>query len=111
MSLSLSNRSIETTESLQCKLNSKIFYPIAFQVKDYSNFLHLLIYDCPSIHLKLKLANFFAIHQAENRISYKYILQMWDLTSAWFLFFVLESVSIVILIYSFNYLKSVAPFD
>ena len=84
--------------------NIKNFHPIAFQVKDYSNFLHLLIYDCPSIRLKLKLANFFAIHQAENRISYKYILQMWDLTNEWFLFFLLESVSIVILIYSFNFL-------
>lgn len=78
------------------------------QVHDYSNYLHLLIYECPSISLKLKLGNFFAIHQSHNRISYKYMWQMWNLTHLWFLTFLLESVSIVILIYNFNYFRTVS---
>ena len=73
-------------------------------MQDYSNHLHLLIYECPSVSLKLKLGNFFMIHQSENRIGYKYMLQMWDLSNEWFLSFALESVSIVLLIWSFNYL-------
>ena len=77
-------------------------------MKDYSNYLHLLVHDCPSIRLKLKLSNFFEIHQAANKISYKYILQMWDLNNYWCCIFLLESVSIVILIWNFNYLKGVS---
>ena len=73
------------------------------QVQDYSNYLHRLIYECPSVSLKLKLGNFFAIHQPDNRICYKYMLQAFNLTNEWFMFFLLESVSIVILIYNFNY--------
>ena len=78
------------------------------QVQDYTNYLHMLIYECPSVYLKLKLGNFFMVHQSENRIGYKYMLQMWDLTNEWFLFFVLESISIVILIYNFNYLRTIS---
>lgn len=48
------------------------------------------------------------IHQAENQISYKYMLQMWTLNNGWFLTFLLESVSIVCLIWSFNYLRTVS---
>ena len=76
-------------------------------MQDYLNYLHLLIYECPSISMKLKLGNFFAIHQADNRISYKYMLHMFDMSSQWFLTFVLESACIVILIWSFNYLRTV----
>lgn len=39
---------------------------------NYGNFLHHLILKCSDVRLKLKLANFYAVHQKKNPITFNY---------------------------------------